>query len=75
MLTLRQIKEPSVRGGALFRPERPIGGGSCSQAGEVMAKNGADSYDESGKMKRKTYEKELHKLQVKLCLLQEWVKK
>ena len=27
-----------------------------------------------GKMKRKTYEKELHKLQVRLCHLQEWVR-
>ena len=27
-----------------------------------------------GKMKRKLYEKELHKLQVELCRLQEWVK-
>ena len=26
------------------------------------------------KMKRKTYEKELHKLQVQLCHLQDWVK-
>src|SRR3974390_368291 len=28
----------------------------------------------NGKMKQKVYEKELHKLQVELCLLQEWVK-
>ena len=28
----------------------------------------------AAKMKRKEYEKELHKLQVKLCHLQEWVK-
>jgi polyphosphate kinase 2 len=28
----------------------------------------------AGKMKRKAYEKELHKLQVQLCHLQEWVK-
>src|SRR3974377_918879 len=27
-----------------------------------------------GKMKRKVYEKELHKLQVELCRLQDWVK-
>ena len=27
-----------------------------------------------GKMKRKTYEKELHKLQVRLCHLQDWVR-
>jgi polyphosphate kinase len=30
--------------------------------------------DADSKMKRKTYEKELHKLQVELCHLQEWVK-
>jgi polyphosphate kinase 2 len=28
----------------------------------------------NGKMKRKVYEKEMHKLQVELCRLQEWVK-
>ncbi len=28
----------------------------------------------NGKMKRKLYEKELRKLQVELCHLQEWVK-
>jgi polyphosphate kinase 2 (PPK2 family) len=38
-----------------------------------MAKhNGADK--KNGKMKRKLYEKELRKLQVELCHLQEWVK-
>src|SRR5436189_6440534 len=31
--------------------------------------------DEPAKMKRKGYEKEMRKLQVKLCTLQEWVKK
>src|SRR5712672_1373649 len=30
--------------------------------------------NESSKMKRKSYEKELLKLQVKLCFLQDWVK-
>src|SRR5215831_3747441 len=35
---------------------------------EPKAKAGGD------KMKRKAYEKELHKLQVELCHLQEWVK-
>ena len=34
----------------------------------------SDKDDKNGKMKRKTYEKELHKLQVQLCHLQEWVK-
>src|SRR5262245_64011072 len=28
----------------------------------------------NGKMKRKVYEKELHKLQVELCRLQDWIK-
>ena len=28
----------------------------------------------NGKMKRRVYEKELHKLQVELCRLQDWVK-
>ena len=28
----------------------------------------------ASRTKRKTYEKELHKLQVQLCQLQEWVK-
>ncbi len=38
-------------------------------------KNGqAGSKVEFLKMKRKVYEKELHKLQIKLCLLQGWVK-
>jgi polyphosphate kinase 2 len=37
-------------------------------------KNGKDKSDENGKMKRKAYEKELLKLQVELCHLQEWVK-
>jgi polyphosphate kinase len=37
---------------------------------ETMAHKGADTR----KLKRKAYEKELHKLQVELCHLQEWVK-
>ena len=37
-------------------------------------KGGKDGKDENGRMKRKTYEKELRKLQVELCHLQEWVK-
>ena len=38
-----------------------------------MAKrNSADK--KNGRMKRKRYEKELHKLQVELCHLQDWVK-
>jgi polyphosphate kinase 2 len=33
-----------------------------------------ESRNGSGKLKRKAYEKELHKLQVELCRLQDWVK-
>src|SRR5436305_12920273 len=36
-----------------------------------MQKRGGN---DNGKMKRKVYEKELHKLQVDLCHLQDWVK-
>ena len=39
-----------------------------------MAKSRTKDKSASSKMKRKNYEKELHKLQVKLCLLQDWVK-
>jgi polyphosphate kinase 2 len=40
------------------------------------AKNGKNGKNgkNNGKMKRKAYEEELHKLQVELCHLQEWVK-
>ena len=39
-----------------------------------MAKHKKKTKDTDGKMKRKLYEKELGKLQVQLCHLQEWVK-
>jgi polyphosphate kinase 2 len=39
-----------------------------------MAKNKKEKANGDGKMKRKLYEKELRKLQVQLCHLQEWVK-
>ena len=40
-----------------------------------MAKHKKRTENDNGnKMKRKLYEKELHKLQVQLCHLQEWVK-
>ena len=39
-----------------------------------MAKSRTKDKNSPSKMKRKSYEKELHKLQVKLCLLQDWVK-
>ena len=38
------------------------------------AKNGKTAKTAKTKMKRKAYEKELHKLQVRLCHLQAWVK-
>src|SRR5262245_39434563 len=46
-----------------LRVERPI-----------MAKQEKGNENNSGKMKRKVYEKKLHELQVELCHLQEWVK-
>src|SRR5690349_2708302 len=39
-----------------------------------MASKSTDGGKTTTKMKRKAYEKELHKLQVDLCHLQEWVK-
>ena len=39
-----------------------------------MAKHKKEKKNKNGKMKRKLYEKELLKLQVELCHLQEWVK-
>jgi polyphosphate kinase 2 len=39
-----------------------------------MGNTRTENKTEPSKMKRKSYEKELRKLQVKLCLLQDWVK-
>jgi polyphosphate kinase len=39
-----------------------------------MAKREKKTEEKNGKLSRKTYEKELRKLQVQLCHLQEWVK-
>src|SRR5262245_22829415 len=41
---------------------------------DVMAKNDRGSNASQPRMKRKAYEKELRKLQVELCRLQDWVK-
>ena len=41
---------------------------------EAKTKNGRHNKSGQKKMKRKTYEKELHKLQVRLCHLQDWVR-
>ena len=43
--------------------------------GKDKGKRGNNGGDGSERMKRKDYEEELHKLQVKLCHLQEWIKK
>ena len=39
-----------------------------------MAKDREEEKNRNGKLKRKAYEKELHRLQVELCHLQAWVK-
>ena len=36
--------------------------------------NDSQTTPETAKLKRKEYEKELHKLQIELCKLQEWVR-
>ena len=41
---------------------------------KMKSKKPRTKVDGPPKMKRKAYEKELHKLQVKLCRLQDWVK-
>jgi polyphosphate kinase 2 len=52
----------------------PISTTDCEAEGSFcMAKRKSDE-KANGKMKRKPYEKELRKLQVELCHLQEWVK-
>src|SRR5262249_7410818 len=45
------------------------------EGGNVMAPKHAVGSNAEVKMKRKTYEQELRKLQVELCYLQDWVKK
>ena len=40
-----------------------------------MPKSARDQKSRSGRMKRKAYEEELRRLQVRLCQLQDWVKK
>jgi polyphosphate kinase len=42
--------------------------------GSIIDEGHAKAAHANGKMKRKVYEKELHKLQVELCQLQDWVK-
>ena len=39
-----------------------------------MAKDKTEADNGKAKMKRKIYDKQLHKLQVELCRLQDWVK-
>jgi polyphosphate kinase 2 len=45
-----------------------------SNQGEVTMTKKEGGNKDDGKMKRKLYERELHKLQIELCHLQEWVK-
>jgi polyphosphate kinase 2 len=56
-----------------MRRERTARRPSREGADTVARKHPADS-NGSGKMKRKAYEKELRKLQVELCRLQDWVR-
>jgi polyphosphate kinase 2 len=51
-----------------------VGAKDLFTAGEVMGNSRTEEKTEPLKMKRKVYEKELRKLQVELCLLQDWVK-
>jgi polyphosphate kinase len=46
----------------------------ASEKIKLKIKNGAGKKNDDGKLKRKAYEKELRKLQVDLCYLQDWVK-
>ena len=39
-----------------------------------MAKDKTEADNGKAKMKRKIYDKQLHKLQVELCRLQDWVR-
>jgi polyphosphate kinase 2 len=54
-------------------------GESCDYGGHTLARTNNKTTSKNNKvtnhkMKRKDYEKELHKLQVELCALQDWVK-
>jgi polyphosphate kinase len=49
-----------------------VGKMMCIKREGSMAKG--QNSDEKPKLKRKQYEKELHRLQAELCKLQEWVK-
>src|SRR6516165_9138778 len=49
-------------------------GGERSPRRAVMAKDKTEADNGKAKMKRKIYDKQLHKLQVELCRLQDWVK-
>ena len=65
------IDDPSARPGR----SRSRDAGRCSNSGvSQWEKTRRRKTRNSGKLKRKEYEKELHKLQVELCHLQAWVK-
>src|SRR5262249_41703126 len=55
------------------RPRR-LGQQNTAFGRKVMAGIGANGDGRSSKLTRKTYEKELRKLQIDLCRLQDWVK-
>jgi polyphosphate kinase 2 len=47
---------------------------ASAQIGNYPMQNDSQTTPEKAKLKRKEYEKELHKLQIELCKLQEWVR-
>src|SRR6516165_5661364 len=74
MARTRCIATRSRRLNSVSRQQRPDWPRRCAaslSASEMAAKLRADK---TGRMKRKAYEKELRKLQVQLCHLQDWVK-
>src|SRR5262249_12649138 len=58
------------RCGLLFLRDEPL----SSRHFRELIEMANDDADDDGKMKRKPYEKELRKLQVELCHVQEWIK-
>jgi polyphosphate kinase 2 len=47
---------------------------ACGETSEVIMLQRTDAKNAKARMKRKDYEKEMHKLQVQLCHLQAWMK-
>src|SRR5262249_27326884 len=67
-----------ARVGSKRQPKRAaphkVDGAGWQETGDVMALKRTAGSNAKEKMKRKAYEKELRKLQVELCHLQDWVK-